>query len=244
MVMLGAATMGQATSEPTTPSLDERIVQLGSPIEKIRREAAEAIAALGPTAYGPLREAFGRTDRYEVKRQIQRIVEQIYSEERFGARSAFLGIQLQSIAPQSVQPNSDRDIVYVLVTDVIPGTAAEAAGLKRDDVIMRLNGEPIRILDGRAPSLQDWIRKQKPGARCALQVRRGATIMDFEVTLGGRPITVLQVGDAGEIERVRQAMQSFSDWWRSEFDPGRTLDVSMPSADDPNWRLKSAGSPR
>ncbi len=245
LILLGATLPAQTTSAPASPrELDDLIVQLGAPREAVRRSATEAIVALGESTYGPLREAFARTSQFEVKRRIQQVVEQIYLQTRFGPPSAFLGIQLQAIAPPASKPGEDPDIIYILVSEVIPGTAAEAAGIKRDDVIMRLNGEPIRTLEGRLPSLQDWIRKQKPGASCALQIRRGGTIMDKEVILRGRPIRAMQVSDAAEIERVRQALQSFSDWWRTEFDPQRTLDVSSPSADDPNWRLKPDGKLR
>lgn len=243
VLALDATAAAQATTAPTSSrSLDELITQLGAPREDARRSSANAIIEIGKSAYGPLRDAFAQTRQFEVKRRIQKIVEQIYLLDHLGPPSAFLGIQLQPIAPQTAKGQPDPDILFILVGDVIPGTAAEAAGIHRDDVIMRMNGEPIRRISDNVASLQDWIRKQKPGTRCSLQIRRGAVIMDLEVTLRGRPIGSVQ--DPAELERVRQAMQSFAEWWRTEFDPQRTVDVSTPSFEDPNWRLKAAGAPR
>lgn len=231
-----------ASATANSSAVSELVTQLGNPREDVRRRATNALLELGKPAYGPLRDTFNKTNQYEVKRRIQGIVQQIYLLDRLGPPSAFLGIQLQMIAPPDKDAKANPDILYILVGDVIAGTAAEAAGLQRDDLIMRLNGEPIRRMNDGLASLQDWIRRQQPGTRCSLQIRRGKVIMDVEVVLRGRPVGSVQ--DPAELERLRQALQSFSEWWRTEFDPQRTVDVSTPSAEDPNWRLKPAGAPR
>ena len=67
----------------------------------------------------------------------------------------------------------------LLVTDVLEGGAAIAAGIKKGDIISKLNGVVIKT----APELQEQISRYKPGDKIAVVVKRGGKDMSFDVVL-------------------------------------------------------------
>ncbi len=71
----------------------------------------------------------------------------------------------------------------VTVAGVLPGSGAEQAGLKQDDVIVAVDGEPVAD----ASDLTRLVRAHAPGDRVTLDVRRGADALKIEATLGPRP---------------------------------------------------------
>jgi predicted metalloprotease with PDZ domain len=68
----------------------------------------------------------------------------------------------------------------IIVAAVVPGTAAEAAGLRVDDVLVALNDAP---LPGR---IQGWLRERHPGETIKLKVRREGEEMELTFALGSR----------------------------------------------------------
>jgi sigma-B regulation protein RsbU (phosphoserine phosphatase) len=67
---------------------------------------------------------------------------------------------------------------YELVMRVQSGSPAKAAGLRADDRILRINGNPLR----NASSLGDEWEKHKPGDSVELTVQRGHTSAPFVIT--------------------------------------------------------------
>jgi Do/DeqQ family serine protease len=67
----------------------------------------------------------------------------------------------------------------LLVTDVLEGGAAIAAGIKKGDIISKLNGVTIKT----APELQEQISRYKPGDKIAVVVKRAGKEMSFDVVL-------------------------------------------------------------
>ena len=66
----------------------------------------------------------------------------------------------------------------VLVSQVIPGSAAEAAGLKAGDALFALNGQPLPRY------LPSWLREHSPGETVALRVQRDSKDLDLKFALG------------------------------------------------------------
>jgi serine protease Do len=88
--------------------------------------------------------------------------------EKADGQKAYLGVKGSG-------ENSNCKIV-----EVVPGSPADKAGLREDDVITRLSGEPIDDFD----DLKSEISKYKPGDQVTLRVRRGGKSFTVKVVLG------------------------------------------------------------
>jgi serine protease Do len=71
------------------------------------------------------------------------------------------------------------------VEQVVPGSAADKAGLKVGDVIVKADGKDIKTSD----DLRRALQAKKPGDTMALQVVRNGASQTIQVTVGSRPVT-------------------------------------------------------
>ena len=71
----------------------------------------------------------------------------------------------------------------VLISEVLEDSAAEKAGLKHNDVVLELNGEPVESRD----TFRNKIAMLKPGSRIELVVWRDRKRKPITVKLGKRP---------------------------------------------------------
>jgi serine protease Do len=69
------------------------------------------------------------------------------------------------------------------VEDVVPGSPAAKAGLKPDDLIVYVDGEPVVSIAG----FKDVMSRTRPGVTVQLEVRRGDKLVPVELTLGEVP---------------------------------------------------------
>jgi len=85
-------------------------------------------------------------------------------------KGGFLGVKLQP---------ADEGVA---VLEVVPGAAAEKAGLKKGDLILRVDGEAVE-------SVTDMVLKvagKKPGAEVGLVIKRDGKVARVNATLGRR----------------------------------------------------------
>ncbi len=68
----------------------------------------------------------------------------------------------------------------VLVTDVAPGSPAEKAGLKKSDVVLKLDGKALKDADG----LAEFMGSAKAGQEVVVTVLRKGKEQTFKATLG------------------------------------------------------------
>lgn len=70
------------------------------------------------------------------------------------------------------------------VEDVVPGSPAAKAGLRADDLVSFVDGEPV----GSIAAFQEFLRaRTRPGDTVRLEVRRGEGLQSVELTLGNPP---------------------------------------------------------
>lgn len=92
----------------------------------------------------------------------------------FDDDSAYLGVQIEE--------DVDHEEGGAVITQIVDGSPAEAAGLEVGDVVIRIDRDTIR---GPA-SLTKKIREREPGESVRITVRRNGRQRDFDVELAER----------------------------------------------------------
>jgi putative serine protease PepD len=98
----------------------------------------------------------------------------------------FLGVATVSVSDLDEQTLRQYNITVgagAVVEQVVSGSAADKAGLKVGDVIVKADGKDIKTSD----DLRTALQSKKPGDAMALQVVRNGTSQTIQVTVGSRP---------------------------------------------------------
>jgi serine protease DegQ len=99
------------------------------------------------------------------------------------ARHPFLGILGQTV-DETLAANEKLPVTEgAMVVEVTKGTGAEKAGLKTGDVIVALDGKPIRSMD----ELILAVRRTKVGQSVKLTLYRDAKRLDVTMAIGDKP---------------------------------------------------------
>lgn len=144
----------------------------GGPLINARGEAIGINAAVSTEGQG-----IGFAIPINVAREI---LDQLTTRGR--VLRGYLGIQLHELDPDLQKLLGVRDNRGAVVLDVLPGSAAESAGLKRYDVITRVGGEPV--VDG--DHLIRSISAKSPGTRVTLAILRDGKEARVEAQLTER----------------------------------------------------------
>lgn len=118
-----------------------------------------------------------------------------------GEADSYLGVQLSEVTSESVRRLNLREERGAILIEVLPDSPAAKAGLQKDDVIIRWNGERVDS----AAELSRLKRETPAGRTVRLGVVRNGSEMDFDVALGQysdyrRPL--VQWSDSGGITRI------------------------------------------
>lgn len=70
------------------------------------------------------------------------------------------------------------------IEDVMPDSPAAKAGLRPDDLVSFVDGEPIISIK----AFKEYMSRTRPGMTIRLEVRRGEALQPIEVTLGDSPV--------------------------------------------------------
>ena len=97
-------------------------------------------------------------------------------------RPSFLGVELGEINRETVTRLKLREERGALIEGVTSGSSAAQAGLQKNDVILKWDGEPIES----AREMSRHIRETPAGRVVRLTVMRDGREMDISVTLGER----------------------------------------------------------
>ena len=110
-----------------------------------------------------------------------RIAEQLI--ETGEAQHPFLGVVGQDVTPEFAATEGLAVDEGAYVVEPIEGTKAEEAGIESGDVIVALDGTPIRSMD----DLLLQVRRNAIGERVTLEIYRGDTLIEVEMEVGIKP---------------------------------------------------------
>jgi serine protease DegS/serine protease DegQ len=96
----------------------------------------------------------------------------------------WVGVEIQELTPELAASFGYRDASGALIAGVLRGSPADRAGVRPGDVLVALDGEPVR--DSRA--MLDMVAARSPGMRAVFRVRRGSEEVDLDVEVGRRPV--------------------------------------------------------
>lgn len=101
---------------------------------------------------------------------------------KFGkVQRAVLGVAIQEITQEVADKEGLKSLEGVLVQDVTENGSASAAGIKKGDVIHKVNGVMVNSVS----SLQEEIGKYRPGDKVNLSIDRKGDAKELSVTLKG-----------------------------------------------------------
>lgn len=116
------------------------------------------------------------------------------------SRPSFLGVELEEVTHDSAQRLKLKTERGAIIENVIPDTSAAKAGLRKDDVIVKWNGEAIES----AGEVSRRIRETPAGRTVRLGIVRDGNDTESTVTLGERGEYISRVpATAASAVRVR-----------------------------------------
>jgi membrane-associated protease RseP (regulator of RpoE activity) len=95
----------------------------------------------------------------------------------------YLGVRVQEITRDMQRARDLPNTQGALINSVADGSPADRAGIRRGDVVVRVDGNEISGPD----ELIREMRDEDAGARVTIVVLRGGSRKTFDVTLGRRP---------------------------------------------------------
>jgi serine protease Do len=107
-----------------------------------------------------------------------RVKDQIVATGR--AAHARLGVTAQPVDQALAQSFGLERTEGALIAEVVPGSAAEKAGLKAGDVVLKFNGKPV----GASGELAAMVGQSSPGDKVRLEIVREGKKRELSATLG------------------------------------------------------------
>jgi len=139
----------------------------------------------------------------------------------------WLGIRIQPLTEELAPSFGVPEGEGVLVADVMPGSPAEAGGLRAGDVIVEVEGQKTPEV----PTLQRIVADLRPGVRARVVVVREGQRQALEVTIGEMPAEET-VAEAAGAERWGLAVQPVTPELARQFNLPRAEGVLVASVEE------------
>ncbi|HSE21396.1 MAG TPA: PDZ domain-containing protein [Pyrinomonadaceae bacterium] len=132
----------------------------------------------------------------------------------FNDAGGYLGVYAENISRDNMSRYNMNQVRGVGVTQVIKDSPAEKAGLKKDDVILRVAGETVTSVR----KLNRVVSEIAPDQSVKVTVSRGGSEQELTATLG-RKSTSFQTlsGDDPKIWKFEGPFNNFKDWKWEDF---------------------------
>jgi serine protease Do len=109
-------------------------------------------------------------------------------------RRGSLGLQVQAISPALAEGLQLDRVTGVIISDVLPGSPADMAGVGVRDIILAVDG---RTIDN-VPLLTLAVATLQPGDRITLDLLRDTRTLQVGLVVGDRPLSVDRLSDLGD----------------------------------------------
>jgi predicted metalloprotease with PDZ domain len=128
--------------------------------------------------------------------------DEIPYDKFFSAAGLELKVEKRTAADLGFWITGHAPGVPVMVSQVVPGTTAEAAGLKAGDVLLALNGQPLPRY------LPAWLHEHTPGESVTLHVQRDNKDLELTFALGSMELNKFSLvelpGATEQQKRIRE----------------------------------------
>ncbi|MEW6140042.1 MAG: DegQ family serine endoprotease [Thermodesulfobacteriota bacterium] len=116
-------------------------------------------------------------------------------------RRGLLGVNIQDVTEALAKSFGRKDSAGALVSQVIPGSPAEHAGVKAGDIILKFDGEDVAS----AAHLKNLVGRVKPGTKASLTIFRDNKIQNLDVQVGEKtPQSFASLEKPGEQETATE----------------------------------------
>ncbi|GAB4141037.1 MAG: hypothetical protein Kow0040_29590 [Thermogutta sp.] len=114
-----------------------------------------------------------------------RVVQDVYRQLRETGRISrgWLGVQMEEVSERDARRGNLETAAGAKVVRVVPGSPAEAAGLKPDDIILTWDGKPIP----EPAALSIAVARSTVGSKIRVGILRGRERLEVEVEVAERP---------------------------------------------------------
>ncbi len=153
----------------------------------------------------------------EVRQRCLLVMRELIMERYLSEGPGFLGVVMNygSVVP----PGETAAAHAVLVTTVRQGTPADRAGVKADDMILRLDGKGW--VDESSPDeFSKQMAERKPGTVVKLSIVREGKWLELEATLVRRPASLrllrFDIAEMAEVAEERAAIDAYFKEWLSQ----------------------------
>jgi len=216
---------GSAPAALSPARVRELLLQLDDRRWAVRDRATAELKTAGRERLDDLAVAYKAARSWEVRLRIKEVAAHIFLTSELKMSGGFLGVRHRMLTEVD-QANQPVVQGGMRIVEVLPNTAAQAAGLMPGDTITAIDGQALRADQG-PDDFARRIGRLTQGSRVRLTVLRGEQSLDVPVTLGARP---LEFNDQRTEEYVK-AQGRFAAMWRSRFDANdRNLNMAQPEA--------------
>jgi len=205
-----------AAAASKAADLDARVAaiveQLADDAYAVRERAQAELEALPAEALPLVSRAYRQTDDAEVRMRLRLYADAYFERQILRRFSEFRRPGFLGVMQQDGQLEDGRG--YVEILRVMPGTAAEAAGLKAGDKIIALNDNAMPNVNGTV-AVARYVQAHRAGDAMKCTILREGEQVEITAELGGLPDEHLNDEKREQLLEARADLKK--QWWERGF---------------------------